>query len=251
MVPPENANTLDMTTSVPRHVAIIMDGNGRWAKQRGLPRTEGHRRGVESVRACVRAAGELGIQYLTLYAFSSENWTRPKHEVFELMGLMRRFIRRDLVELHQQNVRLKVIGGDDHVEGDIITLIREAVQLTKDNTGLVLTVAFNYGGRDEIVRAARALAAKALSGEIAPGAIDADDFASHLDTTGVPDPDLLIRTGGDQRISNFLLWQCAYSEFVFCDAFWPDFTKETLTAAVAEFQNRERRFGGLTARCSA
>jgi undecaprenyl diphosphate synthase len=235
----------------PAHVAIIMDGNGRWAKQRGLPRTEGHRRGVENVRACVRAAAELGVRYLTLYAFSSENWRRPRTEVAALMSLLKRFIRRDLVELHQENVRIRVIGTEENVETEVATLIREAVQLTRDNTGLVLTVAFNYGARDEIVRAARALAAEAARGEIAPDAINMDTFAAHLDTAGVPDPDLLIRTGGDQRISNFLLWQCAYTEFVFCDAFWPDFTKDMLAAAVTEFQRRERRFGGLTTKCSA
>jgi undecaprenyl diphosphate synthase len=228
-----------------------MDGNGRWAKQRGLPRTEGHRRGVESVRACVRASAELGIRYLTLYAFSSENWRRPKNEVSELMGLLKRFIRRDLVEMHEENVRLRVIGSEEHAESEIAKLIRDAVQLTRNNTGLVLTVAFNYGARDEIVRAARALAVKAREGEIDPAAIDAEQFAGYLDTAGLPEPDLLIRTGGEQRISNFLLWQCAYTEFVFCNAYWPEFTKEMLAASVAEYQRRERRFGGLKARCSA
>jgi len=251
MAAPEDAVPTTKANSVPRHVAIIMDGNGRWAEQRGLPRTEGHRRGVESVRACVRAAAELGIRYLTLYAFSSENWGRPKNEVRQLMGLLKRFIRRDLVEMHEENVRLCVIGSEDHAESEIAKLIRDAVHLTRNNTGLTLTVAFNYGARDEIVRAARALAAKAREGEIDPAAIDVSQFSGHLDTVGLPDPDLLIRTGGEQRISNFLLWQCAYTEFVFCHAFWPEFTKEMLAAAVAEYQHRERRFGGLKARCSA
>jgi undecaprenyl diphosphate synthase len=228
-----------------------MDGNGRWAKGRGLPRTEGHRRGVENVRMCVRAAAGMGVRYLTLFTFSSENWRRPKDEVTDLMGLLKRFIRRDLAELHEQNVRIRVIGTEDHGEDEVARLIREAVQITKDNTGLVLTVAFNYGGRDEIVRAARALAAEAARAEITPEAINMDTFAARLDTAGLPDPDLLIRTGGEKRISNFLLWQCAYTEFVFFDAFWPDFTKDMLAAAVGEFQRRERRFGGLTTRCSA
>ena len=250
MVPPKDAE-IPEGSAVPRHVAIIMDGNGRWAKQRGLPRTEGHRRGVEKVRVCVRAAAELGVRYLTLYTFSSENWRRPKTEIMDLMGLLKRFIRRDLAELHEENVRIRVIGTEDNVEDEVAKLIRDAVQLTRDNTGLVLTVAFNYGARDEIVRAARALAAEAARGEIDPADIGMEVFAAHLDTAGVPDPDLLIRTGGDQRISNFLLWQCAYTEFLFCDAFWPDFTKDMLAAAISEFQRRERRFGGLTTRCSA
>ena len=235
----------------PQHVAIIMDGTGRWAAQRGFPRTEGHRRGVESVRGSVRAAIELGVRYLTIYAFSSENWRRPEEEVFDLMGLMKRFIRRDLAELHEQNVKIKVIGTGAGVESEIMTLIREAVTLTKNNTGLQLTVAFNYGGRDEIVRAARELAAKAQRGELDPAAITEELLADHLDTAGLPDPDLLIRTSGVQRISNFLLWQCAYTEFVFVDAYWPEFTKDIFAAAIAEFQTRERRFGGLATRFSA
>ncbi len=250
MVPPKYTDP-SAGKAVPAHVAIIMDGNGRWAKKRGLPRSEGHRRGVENVRVCVRAAAELGVRYLTLYAFSSENWRRPQAEIAALMGLLKRFIRRDLVELHEENVRIRVIGADDNVDEEVARLIGEAVQLTKDNTGLALTVAFNYGARDEIVRAVRALAAEAARGEITPESIGMDSIAAHLDTAGVPDPDLLIRTGGDRRISNFLLWQCAYTEFVFHDAFWPDFTKDMLAAAVSEFQRRERRFGGLTTKCSA
>lgn len=237
--------------AMPRHVAIIMDGNGRWAAQRGFSRTEGHRRGVESVRLCVRAAIELGVTHLTLYTFSSENWQRPQEEVFGLMTLLKRFIRRDLAELHEQNVKLNVIGADDGVDADIVVLIRDAVNLTKANSGLQLTVAFNYGARDEIARAARQIALKAQRGEIDPATITTDTVAAHLDTAGLPDPDLLIRTGGDQRISNFLLWQCAYAEFVFVDAYWPDFTKEIFAEAIAEFQTRERRFGGVQARYSA
>jgi undecaprenyl diphosphate synthase len=237
--------------TVPRHVAIIMDGNGRWASKRGLPRAEGHRRGVEKVRSTVRAATEMGISHLTLYTFSSENWRRPKMEVIDLMGLLKRFIRRDLAELHEENVRISVIGTEQQFDGEVAKLIREAVQLTKDNTGLHLIVAFNYGSRDEITRAAKALATKVKAGEIDPETIDEATLGAYLDTAGVPDPDLLIRTGGDQRISNFLLWQCAYTEFVFCDAYWPEFTKDLLADAVAEFQRRERRFGGLNAKCSA
>jgi undecaprenyl diphosphate synthase len=237
--------------AAPQHVAIIMDGNGRWASQRGYPRTEGHRRGVESVRVCVRAAQELGVKYLTLYTFSSENWKRPKDEIFGLMGLLKRFIHRDLAELHEQNVRIRVIGTETGVDEEIMALIRDAVVLTKDNTGVQLIVAFNYGARDEIARAAQAIALKAKAGEIDPAAITPDMFAEHLDTAGLPEPDLLIRTGGDQRISNFLLWQCAYTEFVFVDAFWPEFSKEIFAAAIAAFRTRERRFGGLATRFSA
>jgi len=236
---------------VPAHVAIIMDGNGRWATRRGLPRAEGHRRGVEAVRACVQGAAELGVSYLTLYTFSSENWRRPHQEINDLMGLLRLFIKRDLAELHQQNVRIRVIGTEERVEPDVVNLIREAVELTRNNTGLILTTAFNYGARDEIARAARALAEDARHGRIAPDTITPDRFESYLDTSGLPDPDLLIRTGGDKRISNFLLWQCAYSEFVFLDTYWPDFSKDMLARAVSEFQGRERRFGGLSAKCSA
>jgi undecaprenyl diphosphate synthase len=248
---PDNATPTEAARPVPGHVAIIMDGNGRWAAQRGLPRAEGHRRGVEAVRACVRAAVELGIGHLTLYTFSSENWRRPHGEINDLMGLLKLFIRRDLAELHEQNVRIRVIGTEERVEPEVIKLIRDAVEITSNNTGLVLTTAFNYGSRDEIVRAARSLAAKVQSGEIGLDAITEESFAAHLDTAGLPQPDLLIRTGGDQRISNFLLWQCAYTEFVFLDAYWPDFSKDMLAKAVSEFQSRERRFGGLSARCSA
>jgi undecaprenyl diphosphate synthase len=252
MTPPENALLPQAAAGpVPRHVAIIMDGNGRWAMQRGLPRAEGHRRGVESVRACVRAATELGIGHLTIYTFSSENWRRPQDEVSDLMGLLKLFIRRDLAELHKQNVRIKVIGTEEKVDGELIKLIRDAVEITRNNTGLNLTTAFNYGSRDEITRAARALAVKAERGEILAADITPAMLEAHLDTGDMPPPDLLIRTGGDQRISNFLLWQCAYTEFVFFDTYWPDFTKDMLAKAVAEFQLRERRFGGLSAICSA
>jgi undecaprenyl diphosphate synthase len=250
-MPADNADSLDAAAPVPRHVAIIMDGNGRWAMNRGLPRIEGHRRGVEAVRSCVRGAAELGIDYLTLYTFSSENWRRPHQEINDLMGLLKLFIKRDLAELHLQNVRIRSIGTMEGVDDDVVKLIREAVELTKDNTGLKLTTAFNYGARDEIVRAARVLAANVQAGELAPEEITAERFETHLDTAGLPEPDLLIRTGGDQRISNFLLWQSAYTEFVFLDSYWPEFSKDMLAKAISEFQSRERRFGGLGARCSA
>jgi undecaprenyl diphosphate synthase len=229
----------------PKHVAIIMDGNGRWAAQRGLPRTEGHRRGVESTKECVRAAADIGISYLTLFSFSSENWKRPPLEVTYLMGLLRRFIRRDLAELHENNVKLRVIGSEDRVPADLVKMFREAVALTGGNTGLELIIAFNYGARDEIVRAARRLAERVRLGEIAAEEITQEIFEGHFDTVGIPDPDLLIRTSGEQRISNFLLWQCAYSEFLFIDNFWPDFTRHTLESAIASYRQRERRFGGL------
>jgi undecaprenyl diphosphate synthase len=232
---------------LPKHVAIIMDGNGRWAAQRGLPRTEGHRRGVESTKECVRAAADLGISYLTLFSFSSENWKRPATEVSYLMGLLRRFIRRDLAELHRNNVRLRIIGSEAGVPEDLLTLMREAVLLTEGNSGLQLTVAFNYGARDEIVRAAQRVAERVKAGEIEAADITADLLYSYFDTAGLPDPDLLIRTGGEQRISNFLLWQCAYAEFLFVDNFWPDFTRQTLESAIMSYQMRDRRFGGLSA----
>ncbi len=251
MTPPETAISMPETAPSPRHVAIIMDGNGRWASKRGLPRAEGHRRGVEAVRRCVRAAIELGISHLTLYTFSSENWRRPYEEIVDLMGLLKLFIRRDLADLHEQNVKIRVIGTEDRVDREVVALIRDAVDLTKNNTGLVLTTAFNYGARDEIVRAVKALALEVERGEIAASDITSERLEAHLDTVGLPEPDLLIRTGGDQRISNFLLWQCAYTEFVFLDAYWPDFSKEMLVQAVSEFQNRERRFGGLNTKCSA
>jgi undecaprenyl diphosphate synthase len=228
----------------PRHVAIIMDGNGRWASKHGLPRAVGHRNGVEAVRRTVRAAIELGIPYLTLYSFSSENWSRPVDEIDDLMGLMKRFIRRDLAELHQAGVRIRVIGERSNVESELMTLIDEAVELTRDNTAITLIIAFNYGARAEIAKAARALAEQVAAGTLAPADINVEALSGALDTAGIPDPDLLIRTSGEMRISNFLLWQCAYTEFVFLDAFWPDFGRELLEEAIARFRERERRFGG-------
>jgi undecaprenyl diphosphate synthase len=232
----------------PYHVAIIMDGNGRWAAQRGLPRGEGHRRGVEAVRRTVRAATELGIGILTIFSFSSENWTRPRSEILDLMALLRRFIRNDLADLHRSNVRVKIIGEREGLEPDIARLLEEAESLTHANTGLMLVVAFNYGARQEIARAARALAADVATGRLEPDRISADLLASRLDTSELPDPDLVIRTSGEQRLSNFLLWQAAYSELVFVPVYWPDFDRATLEGAIAEYRTRERRFGGLAAR---
>jgi undecaprenyl diphosphate synthase len=230
----------------PRHVAIIMDGNGRWAKARHLPRALGHRAGVAAVRATVRAASELGIEYLTLYGFSSENWKRPRTEVNDLMGLLRMYIHDDLEELHRSNVEVRVIGAKTHLEGDIIDLLEHAQNRTRGNTKLKLTIAFNYGGQDEIVEAARRIADDVKTGKMAPENITRDTFASYLTTAGTPDPELVIRTSGERRLSNFLIWQAAYSEFVFTDTLWPDFTKAHLVAAIREFQSRDRRFGGLT-----
>ncbi|WP_274424147.1 isoprenyl transferase [Chelativorans sp. YIM 93263] len=232
----------------PAHIAIIMDGNGRWARARGLPRTAGHRSGVEALRRTVRAAGEQGIHWLTVYAFSSENWSRPKSEISDLMGLLRLFLRRDLAELHQNGVRVRVIGGREGLEPDIAALLSEAESLTANNTNMNLVVAFNYGARDEILRAARAIAAEAKVGNLDPAALGAVDFEAYLDTAGIPDPDLIIRTSGEQRLSNFLLWQSAYAEFVFLPCHWPDFGADDLAAAIGQFQERDRRFGGVAAK---
>jgi undecaprenyl diphosphate synthase len=233
---------------MPAHVAIIMDGNGRWAAQRGLPRFEGHRRGVEAIRRAVRTAGDLGIRYLTVYSFSAENWRRPAQEVSDLMGLLKRFVRHDLAELHANNIRVRIIGEREGLAPDIRVLLEESEQLTRSNTGLTLVIAFNYGGRQEIVTAVRALAEKVKAGVLDPSAIDMEALGAALDTRDIPDPDLVIRTSGEQRVSNFLTWQTAYSEFVFLPDFWPDFDDATFRAAIDEYGRRERRFGGLSAR---
>jgi undecaprenyl diphosphate synthase len=235
----------------PRHVAIIMDGNGRWAAGRGLPRSLGHRRGVEAVRRTVRAAIELAIPYLTLYSFSSENWSRPVDEIDDLMGLMKRFIRRDLAELHQAGVTIRVIGERDNVDPELMALIDEACELTRENKTLTLVIAFNYGARAEIAKAARRLAQEVEAGRMQPGDVTVESLGGALDTAGIPDPDLLIRTSGEMRLSNFLLWQLAYTEFVFLDACWPEFGRELLEEALARFCARERRFGGRSKRSMA
>jgi len=228
---------------LPQHVAIIMDGNGRWAKARGLPRIAGHRRGAEAVRRTVTAAGELGIPYLTLFGFSSENWKRPLAEVDDLMGLLRHYLRGEIAELHRNGVRLRVIGDRGRLAPDIVTLIANAEALTRDNAGVNLTIALSYGGRDEIITAVRALIGKAAAGELSPEEIDEAVISEHLFTADIPDPDLLIRTSGEQRISNFLLWQCAYSELVFTKTLWPDFGQADLEQAIADYGGRERRYG--------
>ena len=234
------------STKIPRHVAIIMDGNGRWAEARGLPRFAGHTAGVEAVRRTVRASIELGIQYLTIYSFSTENWTRPDAEVKFLMGLMRRFIRSDLAELHKNGVRIRMLGERERVDVDLLALMDEAQDLTSANTALTLIIAFNYGGRAEIAKAARSLAEKVADGRMQLIEVTADALASALDTSDLPDPDLLIRTSGEERLSNFLLWQLAYAEFLFLDALWPDFDKAHLERALQEYRARDRRYGGLT-----
>jgi undecaprenyl diphosphate synthase len=223
-----------------------MDGNGRWAGERGLARIMGHRSGVEAVRRTVRAAMELGIPYLTIYSFSSENWSRPKDEIDDLMGLMKRFIRRDLAELHQKNVRVVVIGEREGIDAEMQALIEEAQDLTSGNSALTLVIAFNYGSRGEIAKAARHLAADVAAGRLAAHLITPDAISARLDTAGIPDPDLLLRTSGEMRLSNFLLWQCAYAELVFLDVYWPDFTREHLEDAIAQYRQRDRRFGGLS-----
>ncbi|WP_370678302.1 isoprenyl transferase [Pleomorphomonas sp. PLEO] len=230
---------------LPRHVAIIMDGNGRWARSRGLPRAEGHRRGVQSIRDIVRHATDIGIEWLTVFGFSSENWSRPADEVSELMGLLKLFIRRDLNELRRGNVRVRVIGGRDNLSGDIAGLLIEAEEKTVGNTGLNLVIAFNYGSRDEIARATRTIAVEVASGRLRGEDVTADLIAAKLDTAGMPDPDLIIRTSGEQRLSNFLLWQAAYAEFVFVPDYWPDFDGAAFDRAIDEYLARERRFGGL------
>ena len=229
----------------PVHVAIIMDGNGRWAKLRGLPRQEGHRRGLEALRRTVRNAADLGIGVLTLYSFSTENWRRPQAEVSFLMGLLKRFVEKDLEELHKSGVRVRIIGGRDDLTPDLRGLVEHAETVTRGNAGMTLVIAFNYGARDEIARTARALAVDVAAGKISAGAIDETLFSSRLDTRDLPDPELVIRTSGETRISNFLLWQAAYAEFVFTPVLWPDFDRAALEEALIEYHRRERRFGGL------
>ncbi len=229
----------------PRHVAIIMDGNGRWAKMRGLPRVAGHQRGAEAVRHAVTAAGKLGISYLTLFGFSAENWKRPAGEVHALMGLLRLYLRNEINELDNSNVRLRVVGERSKLAPDIVMLIDQAEERTRHNSGLTLLLALSYGGRQEVLQAVRSLARDAVQGQIDAEAIDEDTFAARLFTAGLPDPDLLIRTSGERRISNFLLWQCAYSEMLFIDTLWPDFAEQDLVQAVRDFMCRDRRYGEI------
>ncbi len=229
----------------PRHLAIIMDGNGRWASERGLLRHFGHRKGVDTVKSIVKAAREQGIEYLTLYSFSTENWARPKDEVNELFKLLKLFIRRDLAELHQNQVRVKIIGHRDNLPADILALLDEAENLTKDNRAQTLVVAFNYGSRQEIVSAVKSIAAKVAAGSIAPESITEKMLSDELDTGGIPDPDLILRTAGEYRLSNFLMWQASYSEFAFVEKYWPDFTPSDLEEVLEDYSMRQRKFGGL------
>lgn len=229
------------------HVAIIMDGNGRWAKARGLPRTAGHKKGVDAVRRVITAARELGVRYLTLFGFSSENWRRPADEVGELMRLLRFYLRSEIAELHRNGVRLRIVGDRARLAPDIVQLIESGEERTAGNDGLTVMVALSYGGRQEIVDAAKRLADEAAAGRLDPAAIDEAAFAARLYAPDVPDPDLVIRTSGEKRISNFLLWQAAYAEFLFTDTLWPDFCKSDLEAAIDEYHRRERRFGATTA----
>lgn len=231
----------------PRHVAIIMDGNGRWAAARGLPRSAGHKKGVEALRRAVRAARDFGVDYLTIYSFSSENWSRPAPEVSFLMELLRRFIRQDVADLHKEGVKIRVIGRREGLDPSIAALLDEAEKLTASNDGLTLIVAFNYGSRQELACAARRLAEAVRDGTMAAAAITPEALAGQLETAGIPDPDLLIRTGGEQRVSNFLLWQMAYTEFVFVPEYWPDFDAAIFARAIADYHGRDRRFGGLKA----
>jgi undecaprenyl diphosphate synthase len=230
-------------STVPTHVAIIMDGNGRWARARGLPRTAGHKQGAEAVRRAIEACFELGVSYLTLFGFSSENWKRPEAEISDLMLLLRRYLQSEIADLHKNGVRVRVIGERSRFSPDIVSLIRNAEDMTRENNALHLTVALNYGSRQEIASAARRLAEAVSAGRLKAENIDEAMFAGHLATADMPDPDLLIRTSGEKRLSNFLLWQSAYTELVFLDVLWPDFNKSHLEDAIHEFHRRERRYG--------
>ena len=239
-------NKLDLS-KMPKHLAIIMDGNGRWAQQRMLKRIIGHQRGAETVQMVVDQASSLGIGYLTLFAFSSENWSRPKLEVQALMTLLKKYIRTELRRMLKNNIRFNVIGNRADLPDEVNVILDEALQQTAPNTGMVLTLALSYGGRQEIVRAATRIAQKVHEGQLHPEQITDTLFSQHLDTAGLPDPDLLIRTSGEMRISNFLLWQLAYAELYFTDINWPDLTIDALHSALADFQARERRFGMTSA----
>jgi undecaprenyl diphosphate synthase len=230
---------------MPRHVAIIMDGNGRWAKARSLPRVEGHRAGIRAVRETVETAARLGFEVITLYAFSTENWKRPRHEVLTLMGLLKEYVNRELENLRSNNLRFRPIGRIDQLDPSVQTALQRAVEGTAECSGTLVQIALNYSGRQELADVIRAGVREAASGGLAPEGVDDEWIGKHLTTSGCPDPDLLIRTSGEQRISNFLLWQVAYAEIYFCPVLWPDFSKADLLTAVLEFQQRERRFGGL------
>ena len=237
---------IPQTVTAPKHVAIIMDGNGRWARMRNLPRTAGHQRGIESVKRAIEAAAELKVEYLTLFGFSSENWNRPKDEVSELMRLLRYYLRSETADLHKNGIRLRVIGDRNGLAADIVEMIENAERLTADNQNLTLVIALNYGGRQDILQAAKQIADHVWRQNHQLSMEEVETLLPQfLYTSGIPDPDLMIRTSGEQRISNFLIWACAYTEFVFTDVLWPDFQKEDMISAIAEYQNRDRRFGGL------
>lgn len=233
---------------IPAHIGVIMDGNGRWAKARGKPRTEGHVAGVKALRALVETCINYGVEYLTVFSFSSENWTRPKDEINFIFGLLRRFVASDLEKLHRNNVRVRIIGSREGLDASLRRLIDEVEGTTAGNTGLNLQVAFNYGGKAELVEAMRALARRVAAGELKPEAITEDTITAALYTAGMPDPDIIIRTSGEQRVSNFLLWQSAYSEFVFVEENWPDFDERSFLRVIEEYSGRDRRFGGVEAR---
>jgi undecaprenyl diphosphate synthase len=236
--------TPDGASAVPRHVAVIMDGNGRWAKARGLPRVAGHRQGAEAARKVLRAAGEAGVECLTLYAFSSENWRRPADEINDLMGLLRLYITAELNALHKEGIRLKILGDHNAFKPEVAKLVDQAVAKTANNERMTLAIALNYGSRGEIVNCARRLAARAAAGDLAPEAIDEAMIDGALDTSGLPPLDLLIRTSGEYRLSNFLLWQAAYAELLFVETLWPDFDGDAFRAALQAYAGRQRRFGG-------
>jgi undecaprenyl diphosphate synthase len=231
---------------VPDHVAIIMDGNGRWAASHGMPRAIGHKNGAEAVRRTVEAAVDLGVSYLTLFGFSAENWNRPKQEIGDLMGLLRIYLKSEIAELHRKGVRLRVIGDRDRFAPSLVQLIESSEAMTAENDRLNLVLALSYGGRQELVAAARKMAQDAVAGRLNPEDIDEDTMAGYLLTAGIPNPDLLIRTSGELRISNFLLWQLAYTELVFIDTYWPDFSAADFEAAIREFKSRERRYGATS-----
>lgn len=231
--------------NIPKHIAIIMDGNGRWAKQKKMPRSMGHKAGVETIRRIIKESNRIGIKYLTLYAFSTENWKRPTDEVSALMKLLVEYFRRELKGLHENGVVIKILGDISKLPNDAQAEINNAISTTKDNKGIVLSIAFNYGGRDEILSAVKALSKEVKDGRLNPLDIDESIFENYLYTNGTPDPDLIIRPSGEQRISNFLLWQCAYSEFWYSNICWPDFKEKDLHRAIYDYQNRERRYGGV------
>lgn len=247
--PKPSSKNVDVATlrPPPRHVAIIMDGNGRWAKARGLPRALGHKEGVEALRRAVEASRDLGLSHLSVYAFSTENWNRPQTEIDALFDLLRLFVRRDLARLHKDGVRIRIIGSREGLSDDILGLIDEAVDTTRNNTRLTLNIAFNYGGRSEIVAAVKDIARAVQAGQLQPEQIDEAMISRMLWTAESPEPDLVIRTSGELRLSNFLLWSGAYAELMFMDLLWPDFTKESLEKAIDAFRRRDRRFGGLGA----